>query len=80
MLTNDKISPLRNVSVQVYLGYSRLYIPGKSSAKLGWHYPHDSFLTFWNCLVNGKTQTKIIKFNSIYKPCKVDFFIKLLVF
>ena len=43
MLTNDKISPLRNVSVQVHLGYSRLYIPGRSSTKRGWHYAHDSF-------------------------------------
>ena len=43
MLTNDKISPLRNVSVQMHLGYSRLYIPGRSSTKRGWHYAHDSF-------------------------------------
>ena len=43
MLTNDKISPLRNISVQVHLGYGRLYIPGRSSTKRGWHYAHDSF-------------------------------------
>ena len=30
-------------------------------------------IVFLNFL-NGKTQIKIIKFNSIYKPCKVDFF------
>ena len=59
MLTNDKISPFRNVSVQVHLGYSRLYIPGRNSTKRGWHCAHDS-------LVNGKTQIKMIKFNRIY--------------
>ena len=42
VLTNGKISrlALRNVSVQVHLGYSRLYIPGRNSTKRGWHYMH----------------------------------------
>ena len=37
------ISPLRNVSVQVHLGYSSLYIPGRGSTKRGWHYAHEFF-------------------------------------